>query len=100
MSHLRVRSCGSQAAIPPSTASVAPVMYGVLLDDRGFIRTGANVDATERIPVPMVTNVEGIFAIGDVRSASVKRVGAAIGEGAAVVAQLHSFLAQRGSARR
>jgi len=46
----------------------------------------------------METGVEGIFAIGDVRSGSVKRVGAAIGEGAAVVAQLHSFLARRGSA--
>jgi thioredoxin reductase (NADPH) len=37
--------------------------------------------------------VPGIFAIGDVRSGSVKRVGGAIGEGAAVVAQIHSFLA-------
>jgi thioredoxin reductase (NADPH) len=44
----------------------------------------------------METSVEGIFAVGDVRSGSIKRVGAAIGEGAAVVAQLHSFLARRG----
>jgi thioredoxin reductase (NADPH) len=34
-----------------------------------------------------------VFAIGDVRAGSVKRVGAAIGEGAAVVAQIHSYLA-------
>ena len=38
------------------------------------------------------TSVPGVFAIGDVRSGSVKRVGAAIGEGAAVVAQLHGLL--------
>jgi thioredoxin reductase (NADPH) len=71
---------------------------GVPLDDRGFIRTGADAGATGRVPLPMETSVEGIFAVGDVRCGSVKRVGAAIGEGAAVVAQLHSFLARRGSA--
>jgi thioredoxin reductase (NADPH) len=71
---------------------------GVPLDERGFIRTGADVGSTERALLPMETSVEGIFAVGDVRSGSVKRVGAAIGEGAAVVAQLHTFLARRGSA--
>jgi thioredoxin reductase (NADPH) len=38
--------------------------------------------------------VPGVFAIGDVRAESVKRVGAAIGEGAAVVAQVHGYLSQ------
>jgi len=71
---------------------------GVNLDEKGFIRTGAEVGSTGHSPLPMETGIEGIFAIGDVRSGSVKRVGAAIGEGAAVVAQLHSFLARRGSA--
>src|SRR4051812_21816573 len=42
---------------------------------------------------PLETSVPGIFAIGDVRAGSVKRVGAAIGEGAAAVAQIHGFLA-------
>src|SRR2546429_6034296 len=70
---------------------------GVPLDDKGFIRTGADVASTERVLLPMETGVEGIFAVGDVRSGSVKRVGAAIGEGAAVVAQLHTFLSRRGS---
>jgi thioredoxin reductase (NADPH) len=68
---------------------------GVPLDEKGFIRTGADVRATERAPLPLETGVEGIFAVGDVRCGSVKRVGAAIGEGAAVVAQLHAFLARR-----
>jgi len=70
---------------------------GIPLDDKGFIRTGADLGPTARVPLPLETGVEGIFAIGDVRSGSVKRVGAAIGEGAAVVAQLHAFLAERGS---
>jgi thioredoxin reductase (NADPH) len=38
------------------------------------------------------TNVTGVFAVGDVRSDAVKRVGAAIGEGATVVQQFHAFL--------
>jgi thioredoxin reductase (NADPH) len=70
---------------------------GVPLDEKGFIRTGADVRLTERVPLPLETGVEGIFAVGDVRCGSVKRVGAAIGEGAAVVAQLHTFLARRDS---
>jgi thioredoxin reductase (NADPH) len=64
---------------------------GVPLDDKGFVRTGADVGSL----LPMETGVQGVFAAGDVRSGSVKRVGAAIGEGAAIVAQLHSFLARR-----
>jgi thioredoxin reductase (NADPH) len=70
---------------------------GIALDEKGFILTGADVAAADRMPLPLETGVEGIFAVGDVRSGSVKRVGAAIGEGAAVVAQLHTFLARRGS---
>jgi len=70
---------------------------GVPLDDKGFIRTGADVGSIDRDLLPLETGVEGIFAVGDVRSGSVKRVGAAIGEGAAVVAQLHTFLSRRAS---
>jgi len=68
---------------------------GIPIDEKGFIRTGADVRATERSPLPLETGIEGIFAVGDVRCGSVKRVGAAIGEGAAVVAQLHTFLGRR-----
>jgi thioredoxin reductase (NADPH) len=68
---------------------------GIPIDEKGFIVTGADVRSTERSPLPLETGVEGIFAVGDVRCGSVKRVGAAIGEGAAVVAQLHTFLAGR-----
>ena len=62
-----------------------------------FVFTGADVSSPDRALLPMETGVAGIFAIGDVRSGSVKRVGAAVGEGAAVVAQLHAFLARRAS---
>jgi len=71
---------------------------GIPLDEKGFVRTGADVRSTGREPLPLETGVEGIFAVGDVRCGSVKRVGAAIGEGAGVVAQLHTFLARRRSA--
>jgi len=73
---------------------------GVPLDERGFVRTGSNAGVIGRPPLPMETSVSGIFAVGDVRSGSVKRVGAAIGEGAAVVAQIHAYLARRGPAAR
>jgi|HubBroStandDraft_6_1064221.scaffolds.fasta_scaffold82864_2 thioredoxin reductase (NADPH) len=63
---------------------------GVTLDDGGFVRTGANIHR------PLETTLPGVFAIGDVRSGSVKRVAAAVGEGAQVVAALHAFLAEAG----
>jgi thioredoxin reductase (NADPH) len=44
------------------------------------------------------TSRRGVFAIGDVRASSVKRVAAAVGEGAQVVATLHAFLASSGQA--
>jgi thioredoxin reductase (NADPH) len=62
---------------------------GVALDAKGFVLTGA--DAGDR--QPLETSRPGVFAIGDVRSSSVKRVAAAVGEGAQVVAALHEFLA-------
>src|SRR3989449_136263 len=65
---------------------------GVAFDDKGFVRTGAGGR------LPLETSVPGVFAIGDVRSGSVKRVGGAIGEGAAAVAQIPAFRA-RGNAR-
>ena len=64
------------------------------LDDKGFIRTGSACGAGKH---PLETNLPGVFAIGDVRSGSVKRVGAAIGEGAQVVAALHAYLAAEGT---
>jgi thioredoxin reductase (NADPH) len=70
----------------------------VAVDDKGFVKTGYDgrpLEAPDQRPVrlPLETSVPGVFAIGDVHAGSVKRVGGAIGEGAAVVAQIHAFLA-------
>jgi pyruvate/2-oxoglutarate dehydrogenase complex dihydrolipoamide dehydrogenase (E3) component len=65
---------------------------GVELDAEGFVRTGAGDH--DRRPPPLESNVPHVFAVGDARSGSTKRVGGAIGEGAAVVSQLHTVLAE------
>jgi thioredoxin reductase (NADPH) len=68
---------------------------GVTLDRAGFVVTGAQSELNQgRLVAPLETSVPGVFAVGDVRSGSVKRVGGAIGEGAQVVAALHGFLSE------
>ncbi|WP_144155945.1 FAD-dependent oxidoreductase [Paraburkholderia sp. BCC1885] len=63
---------------------------GVELDPNGFVMTGARgLNAT----CDLGTSVDGVFAIGDARAGSTKRVAAAVGEGAAVVSQIHQMLA-------
>jgi thioredoxin reductase (NADPH) len=62
-------------------------------DEKGFIVTGNGA-------LPLETSVPGIFAIGDVRAGSTKRVAAAVGEGAAVVAQIHTMFANRSAKER
>jgi thioredoxin reductase (NADPH) len=59
----------------------------IALDDKGFVVTGKTSQ------LPLETSSPGVFAIGDARCGSVKRVAAGVGEGAAVVAQIHSYLA-------
>ena len=68
---------------------------GVALDRKGFVLTGADAAENRR---PLETSRRGVFAIGDVRSGSIKRVAAAVGEGAQVVATLHAALAAIGHA--
>jgi len=67
------------------------------LDDRGYIRTGqqSSVEPTSAPHLHLQTSLPRVFAIGDVRSGSTKRVASAVGEGAAVVAQIHSILGAR-----
>jgi thioredoxin reductase (NADPH) len=62
---------------------------GVALDAKGFVVTGDEAAANGALE----TSRRGVFAIGDVRANSIKRVSAAVGEGAQVVATLHRFLA-------
>jgi thioredoxin reductase (NADPH) len=68
---------------------------GVTLDSRGFVLTGKMCAErrSDELSSPLETTVPGVFAVGDVRSGSVKRVGGAIGEGAAVVPLIHQYLA-------
>jgi thioredoxin reductase (NADPH) len=75
------------------------------LDDNGFIRTGADAASpntagqagqTGRQPLPLETSRPGVFAAGDVRSGSVKRVASAVGEGAMAVRLVHDHLQQVG----
>jgi thioredoxin reductase (NADPH) len=65
---------------------------GIKLDSRGFVLTGDDAGAGK---LPLETCRSGIFAIGDVRSGSVKRVAASVGDGAAVVASIHAYLAKQ-----
>jgi thioredoxin reductase (NADPH) len=63
---------------------------GIKLDERGFVLTGDDVDG-ERLPLE--TSRSGVFAVGDVRACSVKRVAASVGDGAQAVAAIHKYLA-------
>jgi thioredoxin reductase (NADPH) len=70
----------------------------VACDEHGFTLTGADASAAgawplERRPFALETSVPGIFAIGDVRSGSVKRVAAGVGEGGMAIAFVHQYLA-------
>jgi thioredoxin reductase (NADPH) len=73
----------------------------VVLDDKGFIKTGPALSRDElreahwplrRTPYLLETSLPGVFAVGDVRSSSIKRVAAAVGEGSVSVALVHQAL--------
>jgi thioredoxin reductase (NADPH) len=75
----------------------------ILRDNKGFIKTGALVsDASlwakaARSPVALETSLPGIFAVGDVRSGSVKRCAAAVGEGSMAIAGVHESMKDKQS---
>ncbi len=73
----------------------------VNLDEKGFVRTGADLSKDEltaarwplpRAPYIMETSLPGVFAVGDVRSGSVKRVASGVGEGSICVQFVHRVL--------
>jgi thioredoxin reductase (NADPH) len=70
---------------------------GIALDAKGFVLTGKDAGGASR---PLETSQPGVFAIGDVRSGSIKRVAASVGEGAQVVAAIHAFLAEAAVVRQ
>ena len=69
---------------------------GIAVDPKGFVVTDGMPGASRR---PFETSLCGLFAIGDVRSGSVKRVSASVGEGASVVASVHAYLADADRAK-
>jgi len=79
----------------PHTEWLAPLLR---VDDEGFILTGRDLSAEswplERPPLPFETSLPGVFAAGDVRHMSVKRVAAAVGEGSVAVGSVHQYLAE------
>lgn len=70
----------------------------ILRDPRGFVLTGADLAqegwSLKRVPLQLETSVPGVFAAGDVRYRSVKRVAAAVGEGSIAVQSIHQYLSQ------
>jgi thioredoxin reductase (NADPH) len=60
------------------------------LDEKGFIKTGNDVEGSQS---HFETSLPGVYAVGDIRSGSVKRVASAVGEGSVVVSSVHQFLA-------
>jgi len=68
----------------------------VCRDERGFVLTGRDVPMEYWVdncpPESLATSVPGIFAVGDIRSGSMKRVASAAGEGASVVPLIHAYL--------
>jgi thioredoxin reductase (NADPH) len=115
--HLRalmISSAGSVSRLPaealfvciggePRTKGAAQV--GLALNGSGYVRTGAELSSSagaldgwglSRQPLPLETSLPGLFAAGDVRSGSIKRCAAAIGEGSMAVALVHQRLAEIG----
>jgi len=79
-------------------------LTGVALDEHGFVRTDVQLTSDElgdtwsalgRGPLPFETSVPGVFAVGDVRRGSMKRVAAAVGEGASAVRSVHTAIGVR-----
>jgi thioredoxin reductase (NADPH) len=95
---LPVRSVFLMTGALPNTAWLEGC---VALDDKGFVKTGPDLNAEElaswplkRHPYLLETNRPGVFAVGDVRSNSVKRVASAVGEGSISVQLVHRVLAE------
>ena len=67
----------------------------VMRDEAGFVRTGPDTTRGSTIDprLPLETSMDGVFAVGDVRAGSIKRVATAVGDGATVIALLHGYLA-------
>jgi thioredoxin reductase (NADPH) len=99
--HVAWRKAGEEPSAPRAIGNVF-VMIGaepntawldgcLALDGQGFVVTGKDADGMP-LASPYMTSRPGIFAVGDVRAGSIKRVAASVGEGSVVVAAIHRFL--------
>jgi thioredoxin reductase (NADPH) len=71
----------------------------IATDRWGFVLTGRKAEESplwtlDRVPYSFETSVPGVFAVGDVRQGSVKRVASAVGEGSVAIQSCHAFLSQ------
>jgi thioredoxin reductase (NADPH) len=111
---VRVRGPGGEEAVGADELFViiggSPLTFGLestlVLDESGYMVTGPEVLARaggrwplERDPMLLESSQPGLFAAGDIRHGSTKRVAAAVGEGAMAVALIHNYLAQLPSAQ-
>jgi thioredoxin reductase (NADPH) len=91
---VRERDADALFAFIGADAETAWLPAALERDEWGYLRTGRDIEAwrEERPPFPLETSMPGIFAAGDVRSTSVKRVASGVGEGSMVVAYIHQYL--------
>jgi thioredoxin reductase (NADPH) len=107
---VRLRTAGGDSVLPCvalfSLIGAEPAsgwLFGcAALDEHGFVLTDRSIGAERldarwetlgRLPLPFETSHPGLFAVGDVRAGSIKRVAAAVGEGSAAVRSVHEYLA-------
>jgi thioredoxin reductase (NADPH) len=94
LTHLDVEGLLIMIGAVPHTAWLPPQLRR---DERGYLLTGRDVESADwpvqRPPFPYETSLPGVFAVGDVRSGSVKRVASSVGEGSVVISQVLAYLA-------
>jgi thioredoxin reductase (NADPH) len=92
----RTVACGGLFCFIGAVPATSWLHDGVSLDRNGFVLTDGSLsraDLAGRDPLPFETSVPGVFAVGDVRLGSMKRVAAAVGEGSSAVRSVHEYLA-------
>ena len=100
----RVLECAALFCFIGAVPATAWLEGAVSLDRKGFVPTDRSLSAQDRghphfagrEPLPYETSAPGVFAVGDVRSGSMKRVAAAVGEGSSAVRSAHEYLAASG----
>jgi thioredoxin reductase (NADPH) len=98
--HMDSTECGALFCFIGAEPATSWLRGGIVLDEKGFVLTDRALPDqalehpifAEREPLPFETSVPGVFAVGDVRAGSIKRVAAAVGEGSSAVRAVHEYL--------